>query len=508
MRSWFIKIFVMLICVYSVRVNAQNTFSRFIDFEGGTNDRPYSLLLEQDGFVLSAGYSGDTSFVSSLARYDYDGNELLFKLYIDFVIGVSESIIMADEGYRITGNNWSHDKNDARGNRLLRINSDFEILKDTILFYQEFRTTNTFGVRKNGSEHLIYFEELDLIGFGGAKGHILLMDSNIDTVKQRIEIQGEIGNRYIDYDIQNLQPTPDGNLTFMANSTRSSEVKMFELTKINREGEILKRITVPRRTFNSTLVQDELGDIYFYTRDTPFLIDSTMSFPNPGGGINKLNADLDSVIWSRPFNRFEDPFDPRQKLHRQRGTLPLRDGSFLAYGEVEDIIIFKTLGFLTKFDSDGEILWTRFFQPTLPDGTVRESVFRDCKELPDGRILCAGESVNPDLGPVLGDEIWLLMLDEEGCLEPGCGEEVIITSTSSTLPTQEGRIYPNPVSDILQIADVSFDRYEIVDIVGRQVQVGGFSTEVVLSSRMSKGMYILQLIEDGQLKSVFKFLKE
>ena len=105
-------------------------------------------------------------------------------------------------------------------------------------------------------------------------------------------------------------------------------------------------------------------------------------------------------------------------------------------------------------------------------------------------------------------EIWLLLLDEEGCLFPDCEEVTFITSTSSTLPTQAGRIYPNPVSNILRIADVSFDSYVISDIMGRQVQAGSFSTEVNLSSAMPKGMYILQLIEDNKLKSVFKFLKE
>ena len=335
-----------------------------------------------------------------------------------------------------------------------------------------------------------------------------MLDDITDTVKQNVAIEATYNSHYIEYNIRKPQATLDGNFAFIATSRRISEPQMFELTKINREGEVLNKIVAPSQITNNTLVQDDEGNFYFYARDTPFFIDDTMPFPDPGGGMTKLNADLDSVIWSRPFNRFESPLDPNQKLHKQRGTLPLRDGTFLAYGEVEDIIIFKTLGFLTKIDQDGEILWTRFFQPKLADGTGRESVFKDCKELPDGRILCIGESNNPENGVFVGDEIWLLMLDSEGCLEPGCGTEVIITSTSSTLPTQTGRIYPNPVSNILQIADVSFDSYVISDIMGRQVQAGSFSTEVNLSSAMPKGMYILQLIEDNKLKSVFKFLKE
>jgi len=100
------------------------------------------------------------------------------------------------------------------------------------------------------------------------------------------------------------------------------------------------------------------------------------------------------------------------------------------------------------------------------------------------------------------------MLDEEGCLHPDCEEVTFITSTYRTSPRQEGQIYPNPVSNILRIADVSFDEYKIYDLMGRLIQEGSFTTEINLQHIQASGMFVLQLKEEGKLKSVFRFLKE
>jgi len=506
--------FTFLFIIYYLFSSGQNTFSRFYDFDTGINDTPLTLLLEEEGFIVSADFSGDTSVVSSLVRFDNNGDVQASVIFPDFVLGSTESIIKQVDGYAITGNSWSLDENRARGNRLLLLDFDFNIKKDTTLFYQELFATNSRGIQKYENENLVYFQSVTTISnsINGIKGNILLIDNITDSVIQRIVMPIIDGPLYTDYDIRNPQTTTDGNFAFIATVNRMSEERMVELTKINREGEILKKVSVLQESFtNNTLVQDDSGNFYFATRETPIHLDTIIYGIERSGGISKLNADLDSVIWSLPFNRFDSPVDPRQRSYTTYGILPLRDGNFMAYGSADDIIQFKDLGFLVKFDKDGEILWSRFFEPTLTDGTIRESFFKDCKELPDGRLLCIGQSSNLPTGSLLGNEIWILMLDEEGCLEPGCTSDLIVTSTSSTpiaLPAQTGRIYPNPVSNVLQIADVSFDRYEINDIMGRQVQAGSFTTEVALPSEMPKGMYVLQLIEDNNLKSVFKFLKE
>ena len=502
-------LFLLLTVFFGIGCKGQSTFSRFYDFEAGINDTPLTLLLIDDGFIISADFSGDTSLVSSLIRFDEEGEVQDSVVYHDFVLGESESIIEVTNGYCIIGHRWSFDIKNARGARLISLDTKFNTLKDTTIFYEPNTATNTDGIQNYGDESLIYFETIDRNATLDTRGYIYLLDGKTDTVKQRIVMKGNYGLQYDDYNIRKPQITPDGNFAFIATTDRPSQNQMFELIKINREGEVLNKITGPQPLItNNTLIQDELGDFYFSQLDTPFFIDSTGSFPDSGGGITKLNKGLDSVLWSLPYNRFDSPIDPSRKRYFTRGMRALSDGSFLSYGEIDDISIFKDLAFLVKFNKDGEIIWTRFFKPTLLDSSIRESVFVDCKELPDGRLLCLGQSDNSFSSSPLGSEIWLLMLDEEGCLEPGCGMEQIITSTSRTLPNQSGSVCPNPVSDILQVADVSFHSYVITDMMGRQVVKGDFDSEIHLPSSMPSGMYILQLVEDNQLKSVFKFLKQ
>ena len=507
-------IFLIILCFMAV-VTAQNTFSKFVDFEAGIADNPATLLLIKDGFVVSANFSGDTSIVSSLMRFDGKGEMRDSIVFSDFVIGSSESLIETDSGYSITGNRWSLDDKLSRSNRLIHLDSEFSVMRDTSLFYMAYMPTNTIGIQKYKDENLIYFETIDRTVRRDTKGYIYLLDSETDTVKQRIVMKGESSNPYVNYDIRRPQQTPDSNYVYIATAKAVDGPQLFDVIKINRNGDIQTKITsLNSQIINNTLVQDEAGNFYFYNRDTPFVIDSAISFSDMSGGITKVNANLDSVIWSRPINRFENQGGPIKNQYFPRGILPARDGNFIAYGDVQDNSIFKRLSFLIKFDQEGEILWTRFFKPTtIINGIIRESSFRDCKELPDGRILCLGQSDNPLKEIPFDSEIWLLMLDEEGCLEPGCEMDVIITttttiSTSSTLPTQSGRIYPNPVTDVLHIEDVSFDSYVISDLVGRKLLQGDFNTEISLPSSLPSGMYILQLQENNRLKSVFKFLKE
>jgi hypothetical protein len=53
-----------------------------------------------------------------------------------------------------------------------------------------------------------------------------------------------------------------------------------------------------------------------------------------------------------------------------------------------------------------------------------------------------------------------------------------------------------------------FDTYKIYDLMGRLVQEGDFTTKIQVSDQIASGMYVLQLKEEGKLKSVFKFFRQ
>ena len=333
--------------------------------------------------------------------------------------------------------------------------------------------------------------------------------------------RGPGGFDYGSYSISDVQETVDSNMLFIAEvnlpGAGPESGSHFEIVKFNWEGEILGKIESRKEGDNQAIVQDEQGDIYFYNSRAPFMLD-TIDFwgSSNAGGISKINSEMDSVLWSLSLRDSDMVSDLRS--YRVFGINQLKDGNLLATGIAKQILnnADEELAFVCKFTKAGEVLWVREYGYPIPEeyldlsyfGVLGTSRLVDCKELEDGRILCIGSNAyeKPELS--FFSELWVLMLDENGCLTPNCEPSTILTSTSQTIDLQQGKIYPNPVSDVLTIADVSFDTYKIHDLTGRLIQEGSFATEIELNPQISSGLYVLQLKEEGKLKSVFKFLKE
>jgi hypothetical protein len=227
----------------------------------------------------------------------------------------------------------------------------------------------------------------------------------------------------------------------------------------------------------------------------------------------KLNSSLDSVLWS--FNVGDNGILPERRGHTVLGITQLSDGNLIAYGVVglvEDNIP-EVVGLIYKFTKDGELLWVRDYGIPIPEefvdlapiGVLGSGRIENCQELPDGRILCIGEHAYAIPGTSFYRELWVLMLDEEGCLEPGCEETNILTSSHSVQTYDAGVFYPNPTGDILHIRDVEFDEYRVYDLMGRLVESGSFTQRLVVAD-YTAGIYVLQLKEKGRLKSVFRFV--
>jgi len=456
--TYIILVIIFLQCIISQWAYGQ-TFSRFYDTGVGFEDRATgSLLLEEDQFILTSAHSGDDFIITSFSRFDYQGNLLGLDTINDFVIGVENSLVKTEVGYDALGHRWSKDLTGARDIRLLELDEGFKTSKVKEVYYKEGVSVNAHGIFENDLEYILTGNKVTSNPSFGTQGYISFYDTQQDSFVNEITVQNEPGKIFEHYGIRSIRKTLDGNYAYIG-SLRSNEIgSRFDLIKMNRNGEELASIS--GRLFHNTqagLVQDSEGDFYFFSQDTPYLIDPSQGpyLPDRGGGLVKVNSDLDSVLWSIQINS-SLPSDIYRVYEIPKGMIPLVDGNFLIYG-----IAFGGLqeiqewgAFLVKFTPEGEILWKRFYQVELEeslqdinqDGTHIPTFLENCKELSDGRILCAStlDFRLPD-NPI-HSEIWLTMLDQEGCLFPGCEEVNFITSTSSTLPTQEGRIYPNPVS--------------------------------------------------------------
>lgn len=90
----------------------------------------------------------------------------------------------------------------------------------------------------------------------------------------------------------------------------------------------------------------------------------------------------------------------------------------------------------------------------------------------------------------------------------GSSSNVTINSTLSTaiFDKNELKIYPNPVSDFLNITtSLSFNSYEVYDVLGKVVlKVTGMKSNQIDVSKLNKGIYFIKLDD----KFVNKFIKE
>lgn len=525
MNSSLIRILILTVLfIYNGECSAQNTFSKVYDLGVGIDNRAQYFFLEDNSFVVATTHSGDTSVVSAFTRLDFEGNIVDQNSYADYVFGKSRSVVRTESGFEIAGHTWSLDENNARGLELVKLNKDLDFLDRVLVDYEKDRTTNLPGILDIDSVSKVVYGYLSNTGSNvGSEGYIAFLDQETDSVLSEIIFKGNGANVYGSYRIFDVQETLDTNMLFIVEvdllGAGPGNGSHFEIIKFNKDGEVLKKIQSRDDGNNQAIVQDDEGDIYFFNKRTPFYIDSVDIWADGAGGIVKINADMDSVLWSFALEEFDMILDGRG--HTINGLNQLEDGNLLGWGitgytVVDDVVEIVANGFVCKFTKDGEVLWVREYGIPIPKeylslsnfGVLGTSRINDCQELDDGRILCMGENAYAKPEVSFYRELWVLMLDKNGCIEPNCDPTTVLTSTSPTIDLQQGKIYPNPVSDVLRIADVDFDAYKIHDLSGRLLQHGPYATEIQLSHTLPKGMYVLTLKDDGRLRSVFKFVKE
>jgi len=127
------------------------------------------------------------------------------------------------------------------------------------------------------------------------------------------------------------------------------------------------------------------------------------------------------VIWR---NRL----DPRYE-YDQRSILNLfrsEDGNIISVGGYSNLPELLLSGFMFQIDGHtGEILWERSYadRPTAPDNLTlfsRNGNLLNISQLPDRSLFISGNIDRDDIG----EDLWLMHTDEDGCLEADCGGQV------------------------------------------------------------------------------------
>jgi hypothetical protein len=102
-------------------------------------------------------------------------------------------------------------------------------------------------------------------------------------------------------------------------------------------------------------------------------------------------------------------------------------------------------GYLLRLDENLDSLWMRTYVYPEDDlgQWINEYQITDVATLPDGGFVTCGTAKRHSIGGIT--QMWLMRLDEYGCLEPGC-QNVSVSEIAMGFENTMS-VYPNPVTD-------------------------------------------------------------
>ena len=173
---------------------------------------------------------------------------------------------------------------------------------------------------------------------------------------------------------------------------------------------------------------------------------------------NEAKMHYISKIDSMGFVYWRVDFVPYSQEIRKVVELP--NGDFLALGSNTSCghatsSCDPELGWLSRISSEGELLWSHTYQNYEEEDTLytRFNWFTDAIPAADGGLIVVGRHQHKETWSSASiPHVWLLKVDENGCLTPNCSatDSLIFVSTADViLPMREEwkvRVFPNPVA--------------------------------------------------------------
>ena len=166
--------------------------------------------------------------------------------------------------------------------------------------------------------------------------------------------------------------------------------------------------------------------------------------------------------------------------------------------------------FLRKIDSNGKYIWKRtiiynekFFHQTLGE----------IIEMPNEDLLMYGSLMDiKGLVETPLQKMWVVRTDKYGCLVPGC--ELWDDIDEKEADAAKISYYPNPFQHELYIFNPAhhlFYKGQIIDLSGKvvknDIQLAPQTTTIVPLAHLSRGVYILKLVNDAGEMQTYKIIK-
>jgi hypothetical protein len=220
------------------------------------------------------------------------------------------------------------------------------------------------------------------------------------------------------------------------------------------------------------------GYFHYGSFDSLYTQDPTdaINFPEY---IAHLNDDLE-IEWIRNLGTWDG-----HKYIWHAEQLP--DGSFQLCGSNGTDQTWLT-GWAARYDHNGWAIWDNDYLCD-PDWS---SYLVDFDVRQDGSLIMIGAARNDTVEQWRGQELWLVSVDANGCLVPGC-DPTIVKPLNTNKEADLG-VYPNPTTGEF-IVDCAGGTLSLVSIDGRvlkEYEAAEGKTELQLPQSLTPGVYMLK----------------
>ncbi len=474
------------------------------------NNRSHILSVDSTDLYVAGRMLCDT--VQNLgcmyvARLDQEG-EVIWKRNFPWSRAANRNAIEIRGDSLFISGHGNTSGNNSEAYHFLIMNTDGDSLRHKVFHYDlltQYKQFYNNGIVLSGNDVFIYGQTSE----DDFTGVCVIQKYNFITEEENLFLYySEIGNYYSPG--WNLTEDEHGDFIILNDvyEILSGINAARELLKINRDGEILKRLYGPTRLTPHSLIAEEFNIL----SDGNYLIVDHIDYDSFVNELVKMDA-AGQILWTYayPNHSLEENLDIGYKGVGKMISLP--DGEILLSGTRDrggDLGTGQDI-YLARMSSDGEILWEHFYN-TIVD--AEEKIYDTyytpgLAMMPNGDILILAGDIN-------SKKTILLRVDHNGCLQNyNCEEEDILLNDSKVDFSEleyDVNVYPNPTLGnlLIDLGIRSSGCIEIYDLQSQLLKSYNFNNQNHVAfdiTTLPSGVYFLKMRSEKGL-FVKKIIKE
>jgi len=409
-------------------MRSQSYFREYIDSEENCDEFNNQVFTQNDSIYLINFISCDTSpYSTNILQFNLNGH-LVKKLTIDDLIPNIYSGHLKEEELFIAGVN----SNSIPDSKFVFWNGKLNLDSFDVFQMNLFETPTNVYLNSMGSvgmdSNKIVFGQFSLDN--NPKVFSFLLWLKLDFSRDSLMIFDSTYNWSI---ISDAKIDNNNNLIILADAARIVDhiVYYYRILKIynfNKE-KVFEWISPPFgvNELASFTVLDTATIVLEFVAEDNANIHTLIAITNTG-----------ELVWEHIFH-IDDP----KSLYRINDIITCKDGNILCCGTYRNVSknIIET-GYICKLDKNGNVLWEKIFydqeELNLPESGFNKVIhFNSIKESSDHSIVVGGRVIHNYVTTESHSDIFLAVLDSNGCISRNCNTLNDITSIGDFLSPEK-----------------------------------------------------------------------